>query len=86
MKSKSDTSLKKDLANLKIKTKMAVLFPPTAGELEGVEAASSLTYCGMLVYCADQLGTVETPGNGTYTGMPINFAYHAYCSEWVGTA
>ena len=78
MKSKSDTSLKKDLANLKIK-KMTCL-SPTAGELEGVEAASSL------VYCADQLGTVETPGNGTYTGMPINCAYHAYCSEWVGTA
>ena len=85
MKSKSDTSLKKDLANLKIKTKNDFL-SPTAGELEGVEAASSLTYCGMLVYCADQLGTVETPGNGTYTGMPINCAYHAYCSEWVGTA
>ena len=59
---------------------MSVLFPPTAGELEGVEAASSL------VYCADQLGTVETPGNGTYTGMPINCAYHAYCSQGVGTA
>ena len=65
---------------------MTFLLSPTAGELEGVEAASSLTYCGMLVYCADQLGTVETPGNGTYTGMPINCAYHAYCSEWVGTA